>query len=165
MKKISLEKVTLNIGVGAGGEPLENARALLEKIGGQKPVTTTARARNPSFKIRKGDAIGVKVTLRGAKAGEVLKKALEANDFRLSEKSFDGFENAAFGVKEYIDFPGMRYDPKIGMLGFDVCVTLSKPGARVARRRIGSRKVPAKNRVRREEAIAFLKENYGALIE
>jgi len=161
LNKVFLEKVTLNIGVGEGGEILEKARELLEKICGQKVVVTLARARNPSFKIRKGDALGVKVTLRKKKAEEVLAKALDAVDKRLKESSFDDYGNVAFGVKEYIDYPGMKYDPKIGMFGFDVCVKLAKKGVRVAYRRIASRKIPAKQRVSKAEAIEFMTKQFG----
>lgn len=160
-----IEKVVVNIGVGAGGASLENARILLEKISGQKSVATKARVRNPSFKIRKGEEIGAKVTLRGAKAKEFLEKALDAVDFVLKKKSFDDCGNVSFGVREYIDFPGIKYDPKIGMLGFDVCVVLTKPGARVVSKRIASAKIPRKQRVSRSEAIDFLTKNFKVRIE
>jgi large subunit ribosomal protein L5 len=160
--KVFLEKVTLNIGAGGGGEVLEKARELLEKICEQKVVVTHARARNPSFKIRKGDALGVKVTLRKNKAGEVLAKALDAVDKQLKESSFDDFGNVAFGVKEYIDYPGMKYDPKIGMFGFDVCVKLAKKGVRVADRRIAASKLPGKQRVSKSEAVEFMVKQFGA---
>ena len=163
MNRVELEKVTLNIGVGGSGEPLENASKLLQQITGQKPLTTRSRDRNPGFGIKKGQEIGVKVTLRGRKAAEFLKKALDAVDNKILFKSFDNQGNLSFGVREYIDFPGMKYDPKIGMIGFDVCVTLCKPGVRVSKRRIASRRVPSKQRVSRDEAIAFLSSpEYGA---
>ena len=156
-----LEKVTLNIGAGESGQKLENARALLERVSGRKAVTTKARARNPTFNVRKGDEIGVKVTMRGADASAFLKKALDVVDFNIPERSFDGYGNVAFGVKEYIDLPGMKYDPALGMMGFDVCCTLSKAGARVGRRRIACRRVPAKQRVSKVEAIDFMKREFG----
>jgi large subunit ribosomal protein L5 len=159
-----LEKVTLNIGAGQAGEKLENAKTLLERITGRKPLTTKARARNPTFKIKKGDLIGVKVTLRGKDAEEILKRALDAVDFHMKEKAIDDFGNAAFGIKEYIDFPGAKYDPKLGMLGFDVCITLKKIGKRVSERRIAPRKLPKKQRVSRKEAIEFLKK-FNAVVE
>ena len=162
--KIVLDKVTLNVGVGGEGEPLENALALLERITGQKPAKTKARSRNPTFNIRKGDFIGTKVTLRGAKAKEVLSRAVESIDSALKETSFDANGNLSFGIKEYIDFPGMKYDPKIGMMGFDVSVTLVKPGVRVARRRIASRRLSRKQRVSKEEAQDFMKTVFKANI-
>ena len=64
MRTVRVEKVTLNIGVGVGGEPLERAKLLLNRITGATPVVTLAKVRNPTFRIKKGDPIGVKVTLR-----------------------------------------------------------------------------------------------------
>ena len=120
-------------------------------------MVTKERTRNPTFKIRKGDDIGVKITLRKQTAFEVLKRCLESLDNSLSLKNFDATGNLSFGVKEYIDVPGMRYDPKIGMMGFDVCVTLAKPGYRVQRRRVAFSRLPRNHRVSKQEAIAFIK--------
>ncbi|HLC38444.1 MAG TPA: 50S ribosomal protein L5 [Candidatus Norongarragalinales archaeon] len=161
LNQVFLEKITLNIGVGEGGTALEMARKLLELVSGRKPASTTARSRQPEFKIRQGDVIGAKVTLRGKGASEVLEKALKSVEQHISEKSFDDYGNVAFGIKEYIDFPGLKYDPKIGMMGFDVCISLRKKGHRVANRRIASRKLPRKQRVSKPEARAFLEKNYG----
>lgn len=157
MNKVKIDKVTLNIGVGQPGEKLENAKRLLEKLTGAKPVVTKARNRNPTFKIRKGDDIGTKITLRKQLALDVLNRCLESVDRSLSIKNFDSTGNISFGVKEYIDVPGMKYDPQIGMMGFDVCVTLCKPGFRVQRRRIGVSPVPRGHRVSKQEAIEFIR--------
>ncbi|MCX6767481.1 MAG: 50S ribosomal protein L5 [Candidatus Micrarchaeota archaeon] len=164
MNGTRLEKLTLNVGAGQSRERLQSAKDLLERLSGQKAVLTKAKDRNPTWKTRKGDLIGVKVTLRGKRAGEFLKKALDAVDSRIQARSFDASGNFSFGVKEYIDFPGMKYDSKIGMLGFDVCVTLSRPGARIACRRIARKKVPPKQRVGPEEAKEFVKKNFNAEI-
>ncbi|MEM3030709.1 MAG: 50S ribosomal protein L5 [Candidatus Micrarchaeia archaeon] len=155
MRQIILEKVTLNIGVGASGQPLENAKALLARLTGRQPVPTRARVRNPVFKIKKGEPIGAKVTLRGRPALDFLNKALDAVDYRVPEKSFDERGNFSFGVKEYIDFPGAKYDPKLGMLGFDVCVTLARRGYRVARKRRARSSVGKKHLLSKEEGLAF----------
>lgn len=163
-EKVFLEKLTLNIGVGEGGQALDAAKMLLKNITGGNPVSTIARDRNPSFNVRKGDEIGTKITLRGKKAEDVLVRALQAADKTLQDKSFDNFGNVAFGVKEYIDFPGLKYDPKIGMMGFDVCLSLRKKGARIANRRIGKRKLPRKQRVSSAEAKGFLEKTYGIQI-
>lgn len=160
-QNVVLEKVTLNIGVGAGGEKLQNAKSLLETITGKTAVVTKARVRNPTFKIKPGDPIGVKITVRGKAAVEVLKRALDSVDQIVSPKSFDNNGNVSFGIKEYIDFPGIQYDPKIGMLGFDVCVTLKKPGKRVAFRLIRKARVGRKQTVSRDEAQKFLQQKFG----
>ena len=135
MKEIVIDKVTLNIGVGKAGQELENAKTLLQRLSGAKAVPTHAKSRNPVFHIRKGDIIGTKATLRRAPAFEFLKKALKVKTFTLPARSFDKEGNFSFGVPEYIEFPGAKYDPQIGMMGFDVCVTLRRRGFRVARRR------------------------------
>lgn len=164
MHQVFLEKLTLNIGVGEGGQPLEMAKKLLEMVSGKKPVSTLARTRQPEFKIRQGEPIGAKITLRGAKAEEVLKNALKSVEMHVSPRSFDDYGNVAFGIKEYIDFPGLKYDPKIGMLGFDVCLSLRKKGSRVAKRKIAPRKLPKKQRVSKKEAQDFLEKNFSAKI-
>lgn len=161
LQQVALEKVTFNVGVGEGGQALENAKLLLQRISGRTPVITKARVRNPTFKIKQGDPIGVKVTVRGSEAAELLKRSLDAVDFVVSPKSFDNDGNVSFGVREYIDFPGVQYDPKIGMIGFDVCVTLKKAGKRIALRRLKKSRVGSKQRVSRTEAQKFLQEKFG----
>ncbi len=165
MQQVQLEKITLNVGVGQSGEPLQRAKELLEKLSNSKPVLTAAKDRNPTFKIRKGDLIGAKVTLRKAAAQDVLGRCIKACENSLLLGNFDKNGNVSFGVKEYIDVPGMKYDPKLGMMGFDVAVTLSKPGIRVQRRKIAKTKVPQKQKVTREEAIAYIKDTFKANIK
>ncbi|MCD6279259.1 50S ribosomal protein L5 [Candidatus Micrarchaeota archaeon] len=157
MRKVRIKKVTLNIGVGQGGEPLEMATALLEKITGMKPVKTKAKVRNPTWKLRKGLQIGAKVTLRGKKAEEILKKSFKAVDDKISSKAFDKFGNFSFGVKEYIDFPGIKYDPNIGIMGFDVCVTLDRPGYRINKRKRMKSKIGKSHLLNKDEAIDFVR--------
>jgi large subunit ribosomal protein L5 len=157
MKEIRIEKLTLNIGAGEAGPKLDNAKTLLSLITKKTPVTTTAKIRNPLFKIKKGDPIGAKVTLRRQEAIDVFERALKAVDRTIPERAFDENGNFSFGVKEYIDFPGVKYDPKIGIIGFDVCVTLSRRGMRPARRRRLKARVGHSHRIKREEGIAFVK--------
>ncbi len=158
---VRVAKVTVNIGVGEGGEKLQKAIQLLEKITKRKPAPTKSRTRNPTFKIRKGQQIGAKVTLRKKEAEEFLKEALSAVDNKLSSAQFAKDGNFSFGVKEYIDLPATKYDPSIGLFGFDVCVTLEKPGYRVKRRRIARSKVGGRQKVDKEEAIKFIQQKFG----
>ena len=165
MRSIIVDKVTLNIGVGVAGQELENAKELLEKLSGAKAVPTHAKVRNPVFRIKKGDIIGTKATLRGPSAIEFVKKALKVKQFSLPARSFDKEGNFSFGVPEYIEFPGAKYDPKIGMLGFDVCVTLRRRGYRVAKRRRARARVGHTHRLRQDDGIEFAARTFGIKVE
>ena len=162
MRQIVIDKVTLNIGVGHSGADLENARTLLERLSGRHAVETLAKVRNPVFKIKKGDPIGAKTTLRGAEALEFVKKALHVREFKLPKRSFDKEGHFSFGVPEYIEFPGAKYDPKIGIIGFDVCVTLRRRGgARVARRRYARSDIGHAHRISKADAQEFAQTALG----
>ena len=165
MKGVVVDKVTLNIGVGKAGQELENAKSLLQRLSGAKAVPTHAKVRNPVFRIKKGDIIGTKATLRGSEAIEFVKKALKVKSFALPSRSFDKEGNFSFGVPEYIEFPGAKYDPQIGMLGFDVCVTLRRRGFRVARRRRAKARMGRSHRLKKDDGIAFAKETFSISVE
>ena len=160
MRTLEIEKVTVNIGVGESGDKLQKAKKLLERITGRTAILTKARKREQVFKIRKGDEIGVKVTIRGKAADEFLVKAFEAVDQKLKMSSLDKYGNFSFGVREYIDFPGVRYDPTIGLVGFDVCVTMTRPGVRVIDRRRKRSVLPVSHRGTRDEVLEILKDKY-----
>jgi large subunit ribosomal protein L5 len=161
MKQVIIEKVTVNMGVGETGEELETAIKILETISGMKPTKTKCKIKQPGWGIREGLTIGTKVTLRKEKANQFLEKALKAKDNKLREKNFDKTGNFGFGIKEYIDLPGTKYDPQLGIKGFDVLVTLKKPGYRIKRRKIGKTKIPLKHRVTKNDAIEFVKTKFG----
>lgn len=165
MKEVVIDKVTLNIGIGKAGQELENAKTLLERLSGAKAVPTHAKVRNPVFHIKKGDIIGTKATLRGPAAAEFVKKAMKVKDFALSSRSFDKEGNFSFGVPEYIEFPGAKYDPKIGMLGFDVCVTLRRRGYRVARRRRAQARLGKSHRLSKKDGIEYAKAALSIKVE
>jgi large subunit ribosomal protein L5 len=166
MREVAVDKVTLNIGAGEAGQELENAKILLERLSGKKAIETLARIRNPVFHIKKGDPIGAKTILRGPDAIEFVKKALKTKEYKLSSKNFDKLGNFSFGVKEYIEFPGAKYDPKIGIIGFDVCITLKRKGGwRVARRRHAKSKIALSHRLSKEEGINFAQKILGAKVD
>lgn len=158
MKNIRVEKITLNIGSGEGGEKLEKAKKLLGVLTSKKVVTTKTHDRT-SFGMAKGREIGCKITLRRKEAEEFLKRALNAVDFKLSKNIFDRQGSFSFGIKEHIDIPGVRYDPSIGIFGMDVCVTLERPGFRVKRKKFPS-KISKKHLIQPEEAMEWLTKNY-----
>jgi len=156
-----LSKVVLNICVGKSGDPLERAKKVLEQLTGQKPSIRVAKKTIKGFGIRKGEPIACCVTVRGQRAEELLKRLFQAVENKIKASSFDERGNFAFGIEEHLMIPGVEYDPKIGIFGMDVCVSLEKPGYRVARRKIARRKLPRKAVVAREEAIYFEKKNFG----
>ena len=127
-----ISKITLNMGVGeAVGDKklMENALADLEKISGQKPISTKSRKSIAGFKIREGWPIGCKVTLRSQRMYEFLDRLISIaipriRDFRgISPRSFDGKGNFAMGVTEQIIFPEIDYDQIDSLRGLDITIT------------------------------------------
>jgi large subunit ribosomal protein L5 len=165
MRKIAIDKVVINIGVGAAGERLTKATKVLELLTGHKPVLTSSRKTIRDFNIRKGLNIGAKVTLRKDDAYKFLKEAFYAKDYKIPVYSFDKQGNAYFGITDYTDFKGMKYDPDIGIFGMDIAIVLKRAGGyRLPRRRIRSRSIPKSIGIGKEEAIHFLEENFQAQI-
>lgn len=161
MLKPQIEKVVVNLNVGKSGEPLEKAFKVLEEISGQTPVKKNAKKSIRDWGIRKGEPIACVVTLRRQKAIDFLKKVLPVIDNKILQSSFDRQGNFAFGLKEHIEIPGVRYDPDVGIFGMDVCVTLNRPGDRVSDRRKRKAKIGAKHVLTPEEAILFTKQTLG----
>jgi large subunit ribosomal protein L5 len=164
MRGIRISKVVVNSAIGQGGARLEKAAKILEQLTGQKPSIRRAKKTIKGFGIRKGEPIAVMVTLRGKKAQEFLQRALDAVGRRVRESSFDEFGNFAFGVKEHLEFPGTRYDPELGIIGMDIIVSLTRPGERVASRRLKRARISRRHRVMREEGIKYAKEVLGVAI-
>jgi len=164
MKRIRIEKVTINTGAGEPGSKLEKSKKMMEAITGKKVVITTTHKRT-TFGMAKGRPIGVKITLRGEEAREMLLRLLKAVDNKLKASQFDRNGNFSFGISEYIHIPGMRYDPDIGILGVDVCVTLERPGFRVKRRKIRPGKIGKSHRITPEEAMDWARKELGVTIE
>ena len=129
MEVPKLDKVVINMGVG---EAKENSKLLdaavkeMETISGQKAVLTRAKNSIANFKLREGQAIGCKVTLRGEKMYEFLDRLVNlalprVRDFRgVSAESFDGRGNYALGIKEQIIFPEIEYDKIDKVRGMDI---------------------------------------------
>ncbi len=160
MERVELEKITLNIGMGNVGEKLDRGVNLLKNITNAKPIKTVTNKRIPTWNIRPGLPIGCKVTLRGKKAKDLLKKLLHAVNNTISERQFDNKGNLSFGIKEYIEIPDVKYDVEIGVIGLEVAVTLKKPGYRVSRRRIRKNSISRSHIVTKEEAIEYLKKEF-----
>jgi large subunit ribosomal protein L5 len=164
MKEIKIGKVTLNVGAGKDQNKLEKGILLLKNITGIDPIKTFTSKRIPTWGLRPGLPIGCKLTLRKKKAEEILLRLLDAKDNTLSPQQFDKEGNIAFGIHEYIDIPGIEYEPKIGVMGLEVCITLERPGYRIKKRRIMKRKVPKKHKINREEVIEFMKKKFNVKI-
>jgi large subunit ribosomal protein L5 len=127
----SIDKVVINMGIGEGvadRKKVESAAADLALIAGQKAVITKARKSIATYKLRDGQAIGCKVTLRKARMYEFLDRLINialprVRDFRgLSPKSFDGRGNYTLGIKEHIVFPEIDYDKAADIWGMDITV-------------------------------------------
>ena len=108
MKKISLEKVVLNMGVGKSGDIIDVASKALEQISGKKPSTRNAKEAQREWGVRKGEPIGVAVTIRGDSAVTLLKRLLEAKGNSINGRAFDNFGNYSFGINEHIDIPDVK---------------------------------------------------------
>jgi large subunit ribosomal protein L5 len=163
MKNIAISKVVINIGVGRSGEPVEKAKRALNVLTGQRPKVCGAKNTVRDFGIHKGEPIGAMVTLRRDKAVEFIKRVIAAKGNIIKASSFDDFGNLSIGIHEHIDLPGTRYDPEIGIFGMDVCMALSRPGYRISRRRNKS-SIGKNHRIKREDAIGFLKQSFGVEI-
>lgn len=160
MQQVRIEKVTLNIGAGKDENMLKKGEKLLKQLTGITPVKTITQKRLQAWSLRPGLPIGVKITLRGAEAQKLLPRLLSAKENNLKETSFDDYGNIAFGIPEYVDIQDAKYDPAIGIIGLQACVTLDRPGYRVKKRKIKKSKISAGHRVKKEEAIAFMKESF-----
>lgn len=136
MQVPKLNKIVINIGVGEASHDskfIEAAAKDLEIIAGQKPVITKAKKSIAGFKLREGQPIGVKVTLRGESMYNFMEKLIKVSlprvrDFRgVSSKAFDGFGNYTLGIKEQLIFPEINYDEIYKLRGMDIVfVTTAK---------------------------------------
>jgi large subunit ribosomal protein L5 len=125
-----LEKIVINMGVGAATQQaslLEGAQRDLQQIAGQKPIVTKARKSIANFKLREGNAIGVKVTLRGDRMWEFLDRLISLaipriRDFRGLPNKLDGHGNYTFGVTEQLIFPEIDYDKIDAPRGMDITI-------------------------------------------
>ncbi len=166
MKRISIGKVVINIGVGKSGEAVERARKVLEQITEQKPSSRKARKSIRDFGTHEGEPIGLVVTARGQeRCKELITKLLAARDKKLNASSFDPRGSVSFGLKEHIEIPGIRYDPEIGIWGMNVSVLLERPGYRVSRRQHRPSPVGKEHVVTQAEAIEYFKREFGVVVE
>ncbi|MCF7871821.1 50S ribosomal protein L5 [Candidatus Woesearchaeota archaeon] len=160
MRQIRIEKVTLNIGAGKDQKILEKGQKLIKNLTGIDPIKTITQKRIQGWGLRVGLAIGTKLTLRNEDAQKIIPRLLSAKDNTLKESSFDKNGNISFGIPEYIDIEGAKYDTEIGMMGLQATITLKRPGYRIKNRKLQNKKIPQKHRIHKEEAIQFMKETF-----
>ena len=158
--KIEIEQVVVNIGCAGDNDAIERAKKLLAMLtGDRKPVVTLSKRRS-TFGIAKHKPVGVKLTLRGKQAMDFLKISFAGVDNKINSSQFTEEGNFNFGVKEYIEMPGIKYRHDIGMMGFDVTVALRRAGFSIRHRRVQNRKIPSKHKIKKEEAIEWVKKNF-----
>ncbi|MFT4303257.1 MAG: 50S ribosomal protein L5 [Candidatus Woesearchaeota archaeon] len=159
MREIDVEKLTLNVGAGKDQSLLDKGMKLLKNITGIDPIKTITTKRIPSWGVRPGLPIGTKITLRNKEQIKgLIQKFLKAKNNTLKKSCFDSSGNVSFGIHEYIDVPDLEYDPEIGIIGFQVCITLMRKGFAIKHK---GKKIGKKHLINQDEAIEFMKQNYG----
>lgn len=156
MQEISIEKIVLN--VGGTGDELEKGYKLIQLISGKKPCKKKSSKRIPTWSVRPGLEVGAVVTLR-KNYEELLKKLLLAIENKIRKKQLSE-NNFSFGIKEYLEIPGMEYQREIGIMGFDVTVVFKRTGRRVKLKKIKRGKIPKRQLISKEEIIKFMEDNY-----
>ena len=161
MRKIKIEKVVLS--VGGTGENLEKGFKLLKMLAGKKPAKTKSKKRIASWSVRPNLEVGAVVTIR-KNPKEILRKMLTTIDNILKKKQISK-NNFSFGIKEYIEIPGVEYQRDIGIRGLDVTVVFTRTGKRVKLKKIKKGKIPKRQEVNKEEIIKFMEENFQTKFE
>ena len=164
MKEIRLEKVVLNMGVGKSGDAIEVAKKALDQISGKKSNSRNAKKAQRDWGVRKNEPIGVAVTVRNNDAKELLKKLFEAKGNTIKGKSIDREGNLSFGILEHIDIPGIKYDPKIGILGLNVTVNLTRPGHNIRLRSKHKAKIGKTHKITPNDAKDYLTKEFGVSV-
>lgn len=156
MREIKIEKVVLS--VGGIGEELEKGIKLLEMLTERKPAKMKSKKRIPGLGIRPGLEVGGVVTIR-KNTGETLKRMLATLDNKLKKKQVSE-NNFSFGVKEYIEIPGVEYQREIGIKGLNVTVVFKRAGRRIKLKKIKKGKYPKRQMIPKQEIIKFMEENF-----
>jgi len=158
MRQIEIEKMVLNC--GGIEDKLERSIKLLEMMTKRKIQVVKSTKRIPDFGISPGKKSGCKVTLRNNKQIiELLKRFFAALDNNIKSKQIVN-NHFSFGLKEYIEIPGLEYNRDIGILGFEADVSFKRKGKRVKYKKIKQGKYPKRQDVTKEEIVEFLKKNF-----
>ncbi len=156
MREIKIEKVVLS--VGGTAEYLEKGVKLLKLLTQKEPAKMMSRKRIPSWGVRPKLEVGTVVTIR-KNTEALLKKMLITIDNIIKKKQIS-MNNFSFGIKEYLEIPGIEYQRDIGIMGFDVTVVFKRTGKRVRLRKIKKGKIPKKQNISKEEIIKFMEEKF-----
>ncbi|MEK6888714.1 MAG: 50S ribosomal protein L5 [Nanoarchaeota archaeon] len=162
MRKIKMEKVVVS--AGAVGDDLQKAKKLLELLTKRKAQIITSNKRIPDFGVRPGLEVGTRITLRGKEANELLRRLLGAIDNKLKGKQIAD-NHFSFGIKEYIEIPGIEYQRDIGIRGLNVTVVFCRPGLRVQRKKIKSGYIALKQQVQKNEIENYMGEVFKTEVE
>ena len=157
MRDIKIEKVVLNI--GGTGENLEKGFKLLKILTGKTPAKMKTNKRIPTLSVRPGLEVGTVVTIR-KDAETFLKRMLSGVDNKLKKKQVS-VNNFSFGIKEYIEIPGIEYQRDIGIIGLDVTVVFKRTGRRVKLKKTKRGRIPERQLISKEEIIKFMEEKFG----
>ena len=160
MREVRIEKLTLNFGAGKEQAKLDKGIAMIKSITGKEPLKTVTNKRIPAWGVRPGLPIGCMLTLRKKAATELLPRLLAAKEKKLASSCFDNYGNVSFGIPEYIEIPGVKYDPKIGVIGLQVCITLGRKGYRIKERKLRNTRIGKKHIVTKNDAMDFMKQKY-----
>lgn len=156
MREIKIEKIVLS--VGGTAEELEKGFKLLEILTGKKPAKTQSKKRIPSLGVRPKLEVGALVTLR-KDFEELLKRLLVSENNTLKKKQISE-NNFSFGIKEYIEIPGVGYQREIGIKGLDVTVVFKRNGRRIRLRKIKKGRIPKRQVITKEEIIKFMEDKF-----
>jgi large subunit ribosomal protein L5 len=157
MREIKIEKVVLS--VGGVGEDLEKGLQLLKILApGRKPAKMKSTRRIPSLSVRPGLEVGAVVTIREG-MDELLKRMFATIENVLKTKQISE-NNFSFGIKEYIEIPGIEYQREIGIRGLDITVVFKRAGRRVRLRKMKKGRIPKRQIISREEIIKFMEEHF-----
>eukprot|EP01084_Bolivina_argentea_P246576 412638_1 len=163
MKDIYIEKLIINCNVGESGDKLTKAARVVKQLTGQEPIYGRARYTIRSFGIRRNEKISCCVTVRGAKAREILDRGLKVKEYELKSSCFNDTGCFGFGITEHIDL-GMKYDPSTGIFGMNFFVVLRRAGGRVAMRKRKRSRIGTHQKVTRMDSMQYFRDKYEGII-